>query len=111
MKKDLNRRRFIQRAALAATAFSAANILPARAQTPPSVATAGGKLNCVQIGCGGRAMTGHLDEVIGRNHQNLYAVVDPDEKKHLAVRSWLVKQKQPCSRSDPLFHRLPQDVR
>ena len=86
MKNTLNRRSFIKHAALAASAASAPNLFSAPARAP------GDKLNCVQIGCGGRGMS-HLDAAIARNGQNLYAIVDPDEKRHVAVRAWL-KQKQ-----------------
>ena len=34
----------------------------------------------------------HLDVVIGRKLQNLYAIVDPDEGKHRAVQAWLKKK-------------------
>ncbi|MDB6021582.1 MAG: gfo 6 [Pedosphaera sp.] len=93
---NLDRRSFIKRAALAAGAISAASFLPgcattttARRRLPDE------KLNCVQIGCGGRGNS-HLEAVIGekaKNPQNLYAIVDPDEKKHAAVQGWLKKNK------------------
>lgn len=90
MKNSLNRRSFLKRTALAAGAISATQFLPApvfaaRRKLPDE------KLNCVQIGCGGRSMD-HLKNVIAKNGQNLYAIVDPDEKKHAAVRGWLKKQ-------------------
>lgn len=90
MKSSLNRRSFIKRAALATGAASAARFLPG----PNILAAAGSgdKLNCVQIGCGGRAMT-HLDAVIGQAGQNLVAIVDPDENKHVAVQNWLKKRE------------------
>ncbi len=89
MKSSLNRRSFLKRSALAAGALSAARILPGR-----NLLAASGtidKLNCVQIGCGGRGMT-HLDSVIGNNQQNLYAMVEPDEKRHSTVKSWLQRR-------------------
>jgi predicted dehydrogenase len=89
MKSNLNRRSFLKRAALAGGALSSARLLPA-----PNILAATGttdKLNCVQIGCGGRAMT-HLDAVIGQGGQNLVAIVDPDENKHVAVQNWLKKR-------------------
>jgi predicted dehydrogenase len=89
MKTSLNRRLFIKRAALATGAASAVRFFPG----PNILAAAGSgdKLNCVQIGCGGRAMT-HLDAVIGQGGQNLAAIVDPDENKHVAVQNWLKKR-------------------
>ncbi len=76
MNAPLNRRSFLQRSALAAGVISTTGLLPRRTYA----ATKGGeKLNCVQIGCGGRGMS-HLDAVIGKNKQNLYALVEPDEK-------------------------------
>src|SRR6266511_5410746 len=89
MKSSLNRRSFLKRTALAAGALSAARILPG-----PNLLAASGmidKLNCVQIGCGGRGMT-HLDSVIGNNQQNLYAIVEPDEKRHPTVKSWVQRR-------------------
>jgi len=44
------------------------------------------RLNCVQVGCGGRA-TEHFSQVYDKNAQNLYAIVDPDERRHQAVRT------------------------
>ena len=57
-----------------AGALGATGLLPRRTYA----ATKGGtKLNCVQIGCGGRGRS-HLDAVIVKNAQNLYALVEPD---------------------------------
>ena len=78
MRSSLSRRRFLQRAAYATGALAAAHAVPGfnvLAALKP-----GDKLKCVQIGCGGRAMT-HLDNVIGKSKQVLSAVVDPDEKR------------------------------
>jgi len=86
LKPGLNRRCFLKRAALAGGAVSAANFL-----SGPNLFAATGtvdKLNCVQIGCGGRGMA-HLGEVIGTLGQNLYAIVEPNEKKHAGVKTWL----------------------
>ena len=84
MKSLLNRRSFLQRVAVGAAALSVPNVLHA--------AASGEKLRCVQIGCGGRAMT-HLDQAIGRHGQILTAIVDPDEKRHAAVQKWLQGRK------------------
>ena len=85
MQSNLNRRSFIKRAALAAgaTPFLAfPNIGSASARQPA------GKLNCALVGCGARART-HLEQVFVRYGQNLAAIVDPDEKRHGIVSSYL----------------------
>jgi len=87
MNSNLNRRSFIKRSALAAGALSAPRLLPG-----PNILAATGtidKLNCVQIGCGGRGMSAHLDQVVNRHRQNLYAIVDPDANRHAEVQRWL----------------------
>src|SRR6266480_5033278 len=87
MKANLNRRSFLKRTALAAGALSATRLLPG-----PNILAATGtidKLNCVQIGCGGRGMSAHLDQVVNRHRQNLYAIVDPDANRHAEVQRWL----------------------
>jgi predicted dehydrogenase len=83
MNFALNRRSFLKRAALTAGAL---RILPV-----PNLLAApntGNKLNCVQIGCGGRAMA-HLDWVVGQSKENVIAIVDPDEKRQAHVKKWL----------------------
>ena len=90
MKTKLNRRSFLKRAALTAGAVSAAKLYPGYLAASPS-GPVGNKLNCVLIGCGGRG-NAHLEAVIGKSGQNLYAIVDPDEKRHEAVRTWLKKR-------------------
>src|SRR6266404_3114292 len=91
MKHGLNRRSFIKRTALTAGVLSAApfNILAERSPSD--------RLNCVQVGCGGRAMA-HLQAVIEKNQQNLFAIVDPDERQHQVVRDWLAKRNLDASR-------------
>src|SRR5438445_1891413 len=86
MKSNLNRRSFLKRAALTTGALTAAHYFPG----PNLLAETGtiDKLNCVQIGCGGRGMSSHIAEVIGKHGQNLYAIVDPDERKHGSVKKW-----------------------
>jgi predicted dehydrogenase len=78
MKSALTRRSFIKRTAVAAGALSAAQYIHA-----PNIlaADAGNKLNCVLIGCGGRAMN-HLEMLVSRSKENIMAIVDPDEKQH-----------------------------
>ena len=90
MTTQLNRRSFIKRTTLAAGAVSAAGLFPSYGKT--RTFAVGDKLNCVQIGCGARSMN-HLDAVIGKNDQNLYAIVDADEKKQAQVQNWLKKKK------------------
>jgi predicted dehydrogenase len=85
MNSSLNRRSFIKRTALAAGAVSAShlgfpNILRAESERK--------KLNCVQIGCGGRAMT-HLQQIVELGKDNVMAIVDPVESTHAKVKKWL----------------------
>ncbi len=87
----MNRRIFLKRAALTASALAAPRLffgpqlLAAR--------SSGDTLNCVQIGCGGRAMS-HLDAVINANHQNVVAIVDVSESRFGAVKKWLKDKNQ-----------------
>ncbi len=74
MRSKLNRRSFIQRAALAAGASQLLSFPCIGASGKPA-----GKLRVVQVGCGGRAMQ-HLEQVVVRYNQNLVAIVDPDDK-------------------------------
>ncbi len=85
MKTQLNRRSFLQTAALAAGALSTApfNILHA--------ANAGLKLNCVVIGCGGRGLNNHVGPALT---QNLVAIVDPDENRQAMVRKKVASGKK-----------------
>ena len=88
MNRNLNRRLFLKRAAITAGALSATRLL-----SGPNLlhaAQAGNKLNCVLIGCRGRGMS-HLGAAAG---EYITAIVDPDVKKHAAVRKWLTDQKQ-----------------
>jgi predicted dehydrogenase len=82
----MNRRLFLKRTALAAGALSAGQFFP----TPNLLAAPapGNKLNCVQIGCGGRAMT-HLDWLVNQSQDNVVAIVDPDERRHAVVKRWM----------------------
>src|ERR1043165_6540814 len=80
MKNYLTRRSFMKRSALAAGVFATApfNILHA--------ANAGEKVRCVQIGCGGRGTTAHLPAIV---NENITAIVDVDENRHLSVKKWM----------------------
>ena len=86
MNSALNRRSFLKRSALAAGALSAGRLL----SVPNLLAAAdpGRKLNCVQIGCGGRGMN-HIEWVVTQSKDNLMAIVDADEKNHAKVKKWL----------------------
>jgi len=86
IKSGLNRRSFLKRAALATGALSGAKLFSGL-----NILAASGaidKLNCVQVGCGIRSAA-HFSAVIGELGQNLYAIVDPDQKKHAGVKNWL----------------------
>src|ERR1051326_790972 len=90
MNSSYTRRSFLKRSALAASALStgpllAPNILAAEA--------GGKKLNCVQIGCGGRAMS-HLEWVVTQAGDNVMAIVDPDEKQHAKVKRYLKEHER-----------------
>ena len=52
----------------------------------------GDKLNCVQIGCGGRGFGNHVKYYAEDAQNNLIAIVEPDEKRQAEVQRWL-KQK------------------
>jgi predicted dehydrogenase len=91
----LNRRSFLRRGALAGAALSAGRILSfpnlLAAESP------GRKLNVVAVGAGGRAMN-HIDWVVMQSKDNLVAIVDPDEKRHEAVRKWFNTKQQDCEK-------------
>ena len=95
MKSALNRRSFLKRSALTFGALSAGRFLPG----PNLLAAAGpdGKLNCVQIGCGGRGMV-HLEWLVTQSKDNLVAIVDADEKSHARVKEWLAGKGRDPSR-------------
>src|SRR3974390_3017834 len=83
----LTRRLFLKRAAFAAGAVSAARFFPG-----PNLLAAPGalnKLNCVQIGCGGRGFGSHLSWLVNTSGDNVVAIVDPDEKAYAKVRKLL----------------------
>ncbi len=86
MKPIITRRSFLKQSALAAGTASAAsylgfpNILSARQPSDT--------LNCVQIGCGVRGDT-HLEQAILLQHQNLVAMVDPDDRQIASKKKWL----------------------
>ena len=107
MKSALNRRSFLKRSVLTAGALSTVRLLP----VPNILAAArpGEKLNCVQIGCGGRGMT-HLDWAVNQSKDNLVAIVDADEKNLAKVKRWLADKGQDPAKLQTL-HRLPRDVR
>jgi predicted dehydrogenase len=92
MKSALTRRAFLKRSALGAGTYAATRFFPAvdLLAAPPSR-----RLNCVQIGCGGRGLD-HLQYVTLTAKENLVAIVDADEKRHAAVTAWLAKNKVPA---------------
>lgn len=87
----MNRRLFLKRTALTAGTLAASPWITA----PPLLAATGTgeRLNCVQIGCGGRGMS-HLDAIINGNRQNLVAIVDVYEKRFDVVKKWLKDKNQ-----------------
>ena len=78
MKRTVNRRRFLKRAAFTAGALSATRYLAG--PNLLAAASSADQLNCVQIGCGGRGMN-HVDAVVNGNKQNLVAIVDVAENR------------------------------
>src|SRR5690349_21121580 len=90
MTSNFTRRSFIKRTALAAGALSGASAFPGLNILR---ASEGNKLNCVLIGCGGRAMN-HLESLVTQSKDNIYAIVDPDEKAHDKVKKYL--QRHDC---------------
>src|SRR3990172_8171331 len=88
MNTPLNRRSFLKRTTLVAGTVSATRFFPA--SNLLAAGSASGKLNCVQIGCGGRGMS-HLAATL---NDNLVAIVDVDEKRHAAVQQWLQDKGQ-----------------
>ncbi|MSU59179.1 MAG: Gfo/Idh/MocA family oxidoreductase [Pedosphaera sp.] len=88
MNTKLTRRSFLRNSALTAGVLSAApfNILTA--------ANAGEKIRCVQIGCGGRAMS-HLGATMD---ENLVAIVDVDDKRIGAVNKLLTDKGRDASK-------------
>jgi predicted dehydrogenase len=88
MNSRLSRRTFLQRSLLTAGAFS---VTPLLGPNIVKAQDAAKKLNCVQIGCGGRAMN-HLQWIVEQAGDNVVAIVDPDEKQHAKVKAYLQKQ-------------------
>ncbi len=96
MNMKLNRRSFLKQAALAAGTLSASPFAPG-----PNLLLAdepGKKLNCVQIGCGGRGFSAHLDWLVTQSKDNLVAIVDPDEKRQAKVKQLLKDHGQDPAR-------------
>ena len=83
----LTRRLFLKRTALATGAISAARVFPG--PNLLGAESADKKLNCVVIGCGGRGLSAHIDWIVNESKDNLYAIVDPDEKRQAEVKRWL----------------------
>jgi predicted dehydrogenase len=91
----MNRRTFLKR-----TAFVTGSLATASVWQSPNLLAADNprrKLNCVQIGCGGRGMN-HLDWVVNQSKENLVAIVEPDEKRQAAVKKWLQDKGQDADR-------------
>ncbi len=54
-----------------------------------AAANAGNKLKVVQVGCGGRGFSSHINWVVTQSKDNLVAIVDADEKRLARVKKWL----------------------
>jgi predicted dehydrogenase len=95
MRNRIPRRHFLKRAGAAAGLVSVSPWV-----SGPSLLAAPGaseRLNCVQIGCGGRAMN-HLDAVINTHKHNVIAIVDVFEPRFETVRNWLKSKGQDPAR-------------
>src|SRR5207253_2558777 len=96
MKTKLNRRSFLQRAALTTGALSAAQLFPVpnilRAADP------GKRHSIVQIGCGGRGLGTHIGWILKQGTDDLVAIVDPDEKSHGQVKRAMERAKVDASK-------------
>ena len=86
MKSSMTRRSFLRRTALAAGTVTAAQYLGFPAIL--SARTPGDTLNCALIGCGVRGDT-HLQQVVLLQHQNLVAMVDPDDRQIACKKKWM----------------------
>lgn len=80
----LDRREFLKQTAMTAAGLA----LAANAMAAPRKMSANDKINCVMIGCGGRSMQ-HLDWLVNSSKDNIYAIVDPDQKQHAKVKKYL----------------------
>jgi predicted dehydrogenase len=94
MSTPLTRRSFLRNAALTTAALSVTRFLHG---SNLLAADAGRKLNIVSIAAGGRAMN-HIDWVVNQSKDNLLAVVDPDEKRHQAVKKWFQSKQLDCDK-------------
>src|SRR5438105_1430983 len=88
MKSSFTRRSFLKTSALAGTALTGLFPVPNILSAP----SPGSKLNCAIIGCGGRMMN-HLDWLVNTSKDNIVAAVDPDEKQHAKIKSYLDKHE------------------
>src|SRR6266699_111096 len=94
MKSKLNRRQFLKYSALATAGTWVAGCKTAVA---PRKLSANDKINIVQIGCGGRGLTAHIDWIVNTSKDNLVAIVDPDEKRHGEVKRVVQKKEVDAS--------------
>jgi predicted dehydrogenase len=91
MNSSLNRRAFLKQTSIAGAgilAGTSAMAAAARNRAP------GDKLNCVQIGCGGRGFGSHVKWYVKESGENLVAIVEPDVKNQNAVKKWLQENGQ-----------------
>jgi predicted dehydrogenase len=95
MNTPLSRRLFLKRGATAAALASAS-----RSMTSTSLGAVQGaneRIQCVQIGCGGRAMA-HLDAVLNANKQHVVGIVDVMEPRFGSVKDWMQSKGHDASK-------------
>lgn len=110
----LTRRLFLKRAALSAGALTTTSYLA----VPNLLADpeASRKLNCVQIGCGGRGFGSHIKWIVNNTSDNVFAIVDADEKAHAKVRKLLADKGRNADRLQVftdyrvMFDKLAKDI-
>src|SRR5437660_8539701 len=112
MNSTFTRRSFLKHTAFAAGAFSTTPLFGPNLLATDEPAK---KLNCVQVGCGGRGMN-HLEWLIGQANENVMAIVDPDEKAHAKVKRYLKEHDRDPEKTQTftdyrrMFDKIGKDV-
>src|SRR5256885_16030595 len=96
MNSSLNRRSSLKQTSLAGAGLLLASHQTAQARK----LSPGDKLNCVQIGCGGRGFGNHVKYYAEDDQNNLMAIVEPDEKRQAEVKRWMKEKGKDTDRSE-----------